>query len=58
MSLSTLSMKSLVVIALVALLVVAVTLAVLLVPSISWAAGSVYEWFTHPGAYPCACVGD
>jgi hypothetical protein len=58
MSLSTLSMKSLVVIALVALLVVAVTLAVLLVPSIPWAAGSGYEWFTHPGAYPCACVGD
>ena len=53
----TLSMKSLVVIALVAL-VVAVTLAVLLVPSISWAAGSVYEWFTHPGASPCACIGE
>jgi hypothetical protein len=50
-------MKSLTVIVLVALLVLAVTLAVLLVPSISWAAGSVYEWFTHPGASPCACVG-
>jgi len=49
-------MKSLAVIVLVALLVVAVTLAVLLVPSISWAAGSVYEWFTHSGSSPCACV--
>ena len=53
----TISMKSLAVIVLAALLVAA-TLAVLLVPSISWAAGSVYEWFTHPTASPCACVGD
>jgi hypothetical protein len=53
----TLSMKSLAVIVLAALLVLAVTLAVLLVPSISWAASSFYEWFTHPGASPCACVG-
>jgi hypothetical protein len=51
----TLSMKSLAVIVLAALLVLAVTLAVLLVPSISWAASSFYEWFTHPGASPCAC---
>jgi hypothetical protein len=49
-----LSMKSWAVIVFVALLV-AVTLAVLLVPSASWAAA--YEWFTHPGAAPCACVG-
>ena len=51
----TLSMKTLVVMIVVALLVLAVTLAVLLVPSISWAASSFYEWFTHPGASPCGC---
>jgi hypothetical protein len=51
----TLSMKSLAVIAFVVLLV-AVTLAVLL-PSVSWAASSFYDWFTHPVASPCACVG-
>ena len=53
----TLSMKSLAVIVLLALLVLAVTLAVLLVPSISWAASSFYEWFMHSGTSPCACVG-
>jgi hypothetical protein len=51
----TLSIKSLAVIAIVVLLV-AVTLAVLLVPSASWAA--TYEWLwtqlTAPG--PCACM--
>jgi hypothetical protein len=52
------SITRLAVIVLVALLVLAVTLTVLMVPSISWAAGSVYEWFTHPGSSPCACVGD
>jgi hypothetical protein len=50
----TLSMKSLALIVFVALLV-AVTLAVLLLPSASWAA--TYEWFTHPQASPCACIG-
>jgi hypothetical protein len=48
----TLSMKSLAVIVVVALLVLAV---LLVVPSYSWAAA--YEWFTHPGAPPCACLG-
>ena len=52
----TLSIKSLAVIAFVVLLV-AVTLAVLLVPSASWAASSFYEWFMHSGTSPCACVG-
>jgi hypothetical protein len=50
----TLSMKSLALIVFVALLV-AVTLAVLLLPSASWAA--TYEWFKHPQASPCACIG-
>jgi hypothetical protein len=45
-------MKSLALIAFVALLV-AVTLAVLLVPSASWAA--MYEWMTTPAMSPCAC---
>jgi hypothetical protein len=50
----TLSMKSLAVIAFVALLV-AVTLAMLLVPSASWAA--MYEWITTSttATPPCAC---
>jgi hypothetical protein len=51
----TLSIKSLAVIAIVVLLV-AVTLVVLLVPSASWAA--TYDWLwtqlTAPG--PCACM--
>jgi hypothetical protein len=52
----TLPMMRLVVIALVAL-VVAVTLAVLLVPSHSWAAA--LEWFMNPPQYsPCGCVVD
>jgi hypothetical protein len=38
----------------VALCVLAVTLAVLLVPSLSWAA--VLEWLTTQGSSPCACV--
>jgi hypothetical protein len=47
-----LSMKRLVVIALVALLV---ALAVLLVPSHSWAA--VLEWFMNPPqSSPCGCI--
>ena len=45
-----LSMKSLVVIATVALLV---ALAVLLVPSHSWAAA--LDWFFNPGS-PCGCI--
>jgi hypothetical protein len=49
-----LTMKSLVMIILVALLVLAVTLALLLVPSTSWAA--VLEWLTEPGTSPCGCV--
>jgi predicted PurR-regulated permease PerM len=50
------AIERLALIVLLALLVLVVTLAVLLVPSISWAAGSVYEWFTHPGSSPCGCV--
>jgi hypothetical protein len=46
-----LSMKSLVVIAIVALLVV---VAVLLVPSHSWAAA--LEWFMNPPPSPCGCL--
>jgi hypothetical protein len=49
----TLSMKTLVVIVVVALLVLAVTLAVLLVPSTSWA--GALEWFMNPPP-PCGCV--
>ncbi len=53
----TLSMKSWAVIVLVALLV-AVSLAMFLVPSLSWAAS--FEWFTTqltaPG--PCACMSS
>ena len=53
----TLSMKTLVVIVLVALLVLAVTLTVLLVPSTSWAA--TLEWFTNPPhVSPCGCNVD
>jgi hypothetical protein len=48
----TLSMKSLALIVFVALLVF-VSLAVLLVPSASWAA--MYEWWTTPG--PSTCCG-
>ena len=49
-----LPLKGWVVIVLVALLVLAVTLAVLLVPSTSWAAA--LEWFTNPtNTSPCAC---
>jgi hypothetical protein len=40
------------VIVVVALL--AVTLAMLLVPSLSWAA--VYEWMTTTGPSPCGCI--
>jgi hypothetical protein len=51
----TLSMKTLVVIVLVALLVLAVTLTVLLVPSTSWA--GALEWFmTSPHSSPCGCI--
>jgi hypothetical protein len=46
-----LSMKSLVVIALVVLLL---ALAVLVVPSHSWAAA--YEWFINAPGPPCACL--
>jgi hypothetical protein len=49
-----LTMKSWAVIVVVALL--AVTLALFLVPTISWAA--VLEWLTQPGPSPCACIGD
>jgi hypothetical protein len=50
-----LPMKSLVVIVLVAL--VAVAMAVLLVPSHSWAAG--LEWFLNPTqTSPCGCMLD
>ena len=50
----TLSMKSWAVIAFVGLLVLAVALAVLLVPSQSWAAG--LEWFLTPtNTSPCGC---
>jgi hypothetical protein len=49
-----LTMKSWVVIVGVALLVLAVSLAVLLVPSTSWAAG--LEWFLTPtNTSPCGC---
>jgi hypothetical protein len=37
-------------------LVLAVTLAMLLVPSLSWAA--VYEWMTTTGPSPCGCILD
>ena len=47
-----LTMKSLVVIVGVALLVLAATLAVLVVPNISWAA--LQEWLTTPT--PCGCI--
>ncbi len=50
-----LTMKSLVVIVLVALLVLAVTLVVLLIPSTSWAAA--LEWFMNPPqSAPCDCI--
>ena len=48
------AIKRLAVILLLALL--ALTLALLLAPGLSWAA--VYEWFTTPGSSPCACVFD
>jgi hypothetical protein len=51
-----LTMKSWVVIVGVALLVLAVALAVLVVPSISWAA--VQEWLTASGSSPCGCLGQ
>jgi len=51
----TLSMKTLVVIVLVALLVLAVALSVLLVPSTSWA--GALEWFMNPPhSSPCGCI--
>jgi hypothetical protein len=46
------AIKRLAVIVLLALL--AVTLALLLVPGLSWAA--VLEWLMTPGSSPCACV--
>jgi hypothetical protein len=49
-----LTMKSWAVIVVVALF--AVTLAVLVVPSISWAA--VQEWLTAPTSIPCECLGQ
>jgi hypothetical protein len=52
-----LTMKSWVVIVGVALLVLAVSLAVLVVPSTSWAAA--LEWFTNPPhVSPCGCNLD
>jgi hypothetical protein len=52
-----LTMKSWVVIVGVALLVLAVALAVLLVPSTSWAAA--FEWFLNPPhVSPCGCIVD
>jgi hypothetical protein len=52
-----LTRKSWVVIVGVALLVLAVSLAVLLVPSTSWAAA--LEWFTNPPhVSPCGCNVD
>jgi hypothetical protein len=51
------TMKSWMVIVGVALLVLAVALAVLLVPSTSWAAG--LEWFLNPPQVsPCGCALD
>ena len=50
----TLSMKTLVMIVVVALLVLAVTLAVLVVPSTAWA--GALEWFLNPPP-PCGCIG-
>ena len=44
-----------VVVALV-LALLAVTLAMLLVPGLSWAA--VYEWMTTTGPSPCGCIFD
>jgi hypothetical protein len=35
-------------------LVLAVTLAMLLVPGLSWAAA--YEWMTTTGPSPCGCI--
>jgi hypothetical protein len=49
-----LTMKSLVVIILVPLLVLAVTLTVLVVSNISWAAAQ--EWLSAPT--PCECILD
>jgi hypothetical protein len=50
-----LPLKGWAVIVLVALLVLAVTLAVLLVPSTSWAAA--LEWFMNPPkSSPCDCI--
>jgi len=48
------AIKRLAVIVLLALL--AVTVALLLVPGLSWAA--VYEWLTTgtPGSSPCSCI--
>jgi hypothetical protein len=42
------------ILAAVALFVLAVILAVLLVPGFSWAAA--YEWMTTPGPSPCGCI--
>jgi hypothetical protein len=39
-----------------ALALLAVTLATLLVPSLSWA--GVYEWMTTTGPSPCGCILD
>jgi hypothetical protein len=51
----TVSTKTLVMIVVVALLVLAVALSVLLVPSTSWA--GALEWFMNPPP-PCACIGE
>jgi len=46
--------SAVIILAAVALFVLAVILAVLLVPGLSWAA--VYEWMTTSGPSPCGCI--
>ena len=45
-----------VIVVVVLLALLAVTLAMLLVPSLSWAA--MYEWMTTTGPSPCGCILD
>ena len=56
MALLRMNRSAVIVLAAFALFVLAVIVAVLLVPGLSWAAA--YEWITTPGASspPCGCV--
>ncbi len=54
MALLRMKRPAVIILAAVALFVLAVILAVLLVPGLSWA--SVYEWMTTSGPSPCGCI--